>query len=75
MTQFISDTTKQTVLETNISCIRKLLDDAAFASLKAQIAITAGSANEAIGWLLDIEPLLTNARALFDATLVIHRQA
>lgn len=75
MTLFISETTKQKVLEANISCIRRLLDDAAFASLKAQIGITSGSANEAIGWLLDIEPLLANAKALFDATLVIHRQA
>lgn len=66
---------KQKVLETNITYIRKLLDDATYSTLKAQIAISAGSANEAIGWLIDVKPLLQNALALYEATLFTHKQA
>lgn len=72
MTQLDNNT--HTTIETNIAALRTLLDDSCLAALKAQIAISSGSRNEAIGWLLDIEPKLKAALALYDATIVIHRQ-
>lgn len=62
------------LLETTITAIRTLLNDSSLITLKAQVAISAGSQNEAIGWLLAIEPKLKAAAALYEATLVIHRQ-
>lgn len=74
MTDPISHSQHHATIETIISTLRALLDDSCFSALKAHIAISAGSQNEAIGWLLDIEPKLKAALSLYEATLVIHRQ-
>lgn len=74
MTEPTNDSRHHATFETIISILRALLDDGCFSALKAHIAISAGSKNEAIGWLLDIEPKLKAALSLYEATLVIHRQ-
>lgn len=61
---------EQQLIESQVTLIRKLLDHAAFSALKAHIAITSGSTNEAIGWLIDGGPLLKDALALFEATMI-----
>jgi hypothetical protein len=70
----IDHSPNQQLLETTIAAIRTLLEDSSLITLKAQLAISAGSRNEAIGWLLDVEPKLKAASALYEATQTIHRQ-
>ncbi|PZP83395.1 MAG: hypothetical protein DI582_11060 [Azospirillum brasilense] len=67
--------THMQVITTNIACMKTLLEKALLATVEADAAATAKERNRAIGCLLDLEPLLTNAKALYDATLFMHSSA
>ncbi|MDE3016312.1 MAG: hypothetical protein KGI29_05240 [Pseudomonadota bacterium] len=71
---FHNDTRKQ-VVTTNIACIKSLLENALQAVMEADEAAKTKDQNMAIGCLTDIEPMLVNAKALYDATLYMHRLA
>lgn len=75
MAEAIPTIDQHRVLECNITYMRTLLDQAAFAALKAEVAIYAGSDNEAIDWLLDLDKSIKSANALLHATVFIHKQS
>lgn len=62
------------VIQTNLDYLKQLVDDASVQILKAQIAISAGSRNEAIGWLIDIPQLMTDAQAHLQVIFITHRK-
>jgi len=65
--------TRKLVIPTNIDCIKSILENALVAVVKADAAAFDREQNLAIGHLMDIEPLLANAKALYDATIYMHR--
>lgn len=71
---FHNDMRKQ-VVATNIGCIKSLLENALNAVTEADRAAKTKEQNLAIGWLIDLEPILVNAKALYDATIYMHRMA
>ena len=71
-TGFENDTRKQ-VIATNIACMKSLLENALQAVTEADAAAQKREQNLAMGCLLDIEPMLANAKALYEATTYIHR--
>lgn len=73
MTKAFHNDTRVSVIATNISCMKSLLENALNAVQEADRAMDTKERNLAIGCLLDIEPMLANAKALYDATIFIHR--
>lgn len=63
------------VIATNVGCIKTLLENALVTVIEADAAVDQNEMNLAIGCLLDIEPLLANAKALYDTTIFFHRNA
>lgn len=62
------------VIEGNIDGIYELLEEAIQVTGEAQISIGEHGQNTAIGGLLQLDRLLTDARSLYDAAIVTHRQ-
>ena len=69
----VKATTIQDVIATNILCLKKLLETALIDVIQADQAMDEGQQNLAIGCLLEIEPAIQNAKALYDATMFMHR--
>lgn len=61
------------VVFTNISCMKTLLEKALLTVVEADKAADTNERNLAIGTLMELEASLVAAKALFDATLVVHR--
>lgn len=72
MTKPFNDTREQ-VIATDIACIKNLLENALQSATESEQAISNKEQNQAVGWLLNIEPMLMNAKALYDATIYMHR--
>lgn len=75
MAEAIPTLDQHRALECNVTYIRSLLDKAALAALKAEVAIYSGSDDEAIGWLMDLDKSIKSANALLHATVFIHTHA
>ena len=71
---FHNDTRKQ-VVATNIACIKSLLENALQAVMEADEAAKTKDQHMAIGHLAGIEGMLVNAKAVYDATIFMHRMA
>lgn len=75
MANTVSKDTANKVIATNISCIKTLLEKALVAAVDADQAADKNERNQAIGCLLDLDAILANTKALYDATIFMHRNA
>jgi len=57
----------------NLAALSHRLARAAHLAEEAHAAITEGQQNQAIGTIMDLELLLAEAKALFEAALALHR--
>jgi hypothetical protein len=65
----------ETAIYANLSALAEQLAEAAKLSLEAAAASKRGKQNQAIGTALPLEDLLSQAKALFDAAIALHRHA
>jgi hypothetical protein len=68
-------TIAETAIYANLSALAEQLADAAKLSTEAAAASNLGKQNQAIGTALPLEDLLSQARALYDAAMALHRHA
>ena len=61
------------VIATNIGCMKTLLANALQIAEQADEAMTNGERNLAIGTLHEMEGAISNLKALYDATIFMHR--
>jgi hypothetical protein len=65
----------ETAIYANLSALAEQLAQAAKLSTEAAAASRLGKQNQAIGNALPLEDLLSQARALYDAAIALHRHA
>jgi hypothetical protein len=68
-------TIAETAIYANLSALAEQLAEAAKLSTEAAAASKLGKQNQAIGTALPLEDLLSQARALYDAAITLHRHA
>jgi hypothetical protein len=68
-------TIAETAIYANLSALAEQLAEAAKLSTEAAVASKLGKQNQAIGTALPLEDLLSQARALYDAAIALHRHA
>jgi hypothetical protein len=68
-------TIAETAIYANLSALAEQLAQAAKLSTEAAAASKLGKQNQAIGTALPLEDLLSQARALYDAAIALHRHA
>jgi hypothetical protein len=65
----------ETAIYANLSALAEQLAEAANLSTEAAAASKLGKQNQAIGTALSLQDLLSQARALYDAAIALHRHA
>jgi len=75
MSKVFHNDTRKLVVANNIACIKSLLENALQAVMQADEAANTKDQNMAIGHLMGIEGMLVNAKAVYDATIFMHRMA
>lgn len=69
-----NDTAIEAAINANLGALAELLADAANGAQEARSHADAGERNIAIGAIVDLDRLLTDAIALHGATVALHRR-